>query len=732
MAKKTPKIPTPEELIAFLNEQTKQVSKREIARAFGLKGDSTAYLKHVLKEIETQGLIQKQGRHFATKGLLADRLNVEITGQDANGSYIGRPVHWKEPEAEPQIILKKSTIRPALKIGDIVLCKVHALNRHLYEAEALRRVQEAESKMVGVLFDGRIMSVDRRFKEAFFMDSSFPKDLNSGDVVLITRPESEKGLAHFVEKIGKSTDSNIASLISIFAHSLPVFFTKEALSIAKKAKVPPLDNRTDLRSVPLVTIDGKDARDFDDAVFAEPDTDEHNKNGWHIYVAIADVAWYVHFGSSLDKDAFLRGNSTYFPDRVLPMLPEDLSNGVCSLNPKQDRAAMVCELWIDKNGHKLKHHFFRALIRSAARLTYDEVEADFKGKTKISGLGNLIDSLKGAYQSLLKARLARGVLEIDVPEMQVELDNKGKVLSIHPRERFESHKMIEELMILANVAAAETLEKLKMPTMYRVHDRPSEEKLENLRNFLKMMGLSFKADNPTPENFNEILEKARKKAGGKTADEFILRTQAQAEYSPENIGHFGLSLEKYAHFTSPIRRYADIMVHRALISGLKLGEGGLSEKEADAFQEIAEHISATERQSASAEQDALDRYVASFLEKRTGAVFDVRISSVTRFGLFVSLDEYGADGLVPFNTLGNDYFQFDEEKGILRGERTHQTFVCGQHFNAVLKEAVPLTGGLLFTPVSSKNQSRGNQRRQKNKHPSRAPKQRRTVRGRRS
>ena len=266
--------------------------------------------------------------------------------------------------------------------------------------------------------------------------------------------------------------------------------------------------------------------------------------GWHIYVAIADVAWYVRFGSALDKDAFLRGNSTYFPDRVLPMLPEDLSNGVCSLNPKQDRAALVCELWIDKNGHKLKHSFFRALIRSAARLTYDEVEADFNDKTKIAGLGNLIDSLKGAYQSLLKARTARGVLEINVPEMQVELDKKGKVVSIHQRQRYASHKMIEELMILANVAAAETLEKFKMPTMYRVHDKPSEEKIQNLKTFLKMIGLQFKTDDPTPKNFNEILDKARKKAGGKTADEVILRTQSQAEYSPENIGHFGLSLDK--------------------------------------------------------------------------------------------------------------------------------------------------------------------------------------------
>lgn len=703
---KTSNIPTPEELIAFLNDQTKQISKREIARAFGLKGDAKTYLKHVLKEIETQGLIQKRGRQYATNGLLPDRLPVEISGQDSNGLYIGRPVHWKEAEKAPQIIIQKSTIKPAIKVGDIVLCKVHPVHRYLYEAQAIKRVQDAESKMVGVLFDGRIMSVDRRFKEAFFMDSSFPKDLNSGDVVLVIRPENEDNRAHFVEKIGKSTDSHIASLISIFAHSLPVFFTKEALASAKRATVPPLEKRADLRAIPFVTIDGKDARDFDDAVFAEKDTDSHNKDGWHIYVAIADVAWYVRTGSALDKDALLRGNSTYFPDRVLPMLPEELSNGVCSLNPKQDRAAMVCEVWIDKNGHKIKHQFLRALIRSNARLTYDEVEQDFNGTQKIAGLGNLMDCLKGAYHSLKKARKKRGVLEIDVPEMQIELNAKGKVISVRPRQRFDSHQMIEELMILANVAAAETLEKFNMPTMYRVHDRPSDEKLENFQNFLKTFGMSLHTDAPSAQNFNDILQNVRAKVGTTTADELVLRTQAQAEYSPENIGHFGLSLDKYAHFTSPIRRYADLMVHRALISALNFGQGGLDKAQESTFDAIAEHISATERKSATAEQDALDRYVASFLANRTGEIFNVRVSSVTRFGLFVSIDEYGADGLIPFASLGNDYFVFDEQKNILQGTRTHQKFMCGQCFDAILKEAVPLTGGLLFAPVKLQQKRR--------------------------
>ncbi|MBP5534154.1 MAG: ribonuclease R [Alphaproteobacteria bacterium] len=709
MAKKATHLPTQDELIAFLNDQGKEMSKREIARSFGAKGEAREYLKHLLKEIENQGLVERRGRHFKMQGLLPDRIAVEITGQVSDGSLVGRPLHWKQEEEPPQILLTAEKMKPQPKVGDVVQAKIHRLNQHLYEGEALKQLSSADNKMVGVLFDGRIVSVDRRFKEAFLMDNTFPKDLKAGDLVLVEIPERRTAhpVARFIEKIGKSTDAHAASLISIFAHHLPIAFTKAGLEEAKKAKLPPLGKRTDLRAIPFVTIDGKDARDFDDAVFAEPDMDDKNKGGWHIYVAIADVAWFVRSGDALDKDAFLRGNSTYFPDRVLPMLPEELSNGLCSLNPNQDRPAMVCEVWIDKLGRKLKSRFLRAMIKSKARLNYDEVEADFKGKTKIAGLGDLIDNLKGTYQSLLKARQTRGVLELDVPERQVILNDKGQVLEIKLRERFDSHKMIEELMILSNVAAAETLEKLKLPTMYRVHDRPSEEKMGILQRFLKGFGLSLKGKTATkPQDFNDILYSKKALASSVVINEMVLRTQAQAEYSPENIGHFGLALDKYAHFTSPIRRYADILVHRALIAGLKLGEGGLSDDEAKAFDKMAEHISATERQSAAAEQDAVDRYVAAFLANRTGELFEVRISSVTRFGLFVSIDEYGADGLIPISALAGDYYIYDENNETLRGTGSGRIFERGQVLDAILKEAVPLTGGLLFSPVLKRRKAK--------------------------
>ena len=692
-------LPTMEELTDFLNKQSGEVNKREIARHFKIKGDDRAYLKHLLSEIEHQGLIIRKGKSFTTKGHLPERISVEITGIDNDGELVGRPVVWNEEGNPPQILISsKGKLKPAPTVGDVVIARVKPLHTHLYEGEALRHVTSAPNQMVGVFYEGKIVSVDRRFKEAFELDSSFP-ELKPNDLVIVEIPEviKRRPVAHFIKKIGKSTDAHAASLISIFAHHLPVAFSVQGLKQARAAQLPELGKRVDLRELSFVTVDGSDARDFDDAVYAESDTNPKNKGGWHIYVAIADVAYFVRFGTALDSDAFERGNSTYFPDRVLPMLPEELSNGLCSLNPNEDRPAMVAEIWIDKEGHKLKHHFIRAMIRSKARLTYDAVEADFNGIERIKGLEERIDALKGAYESLLKARQRRGVLELDVPELQVVLNDKGQVINIKQRERFASHKMIEELMILANVAAAQTLEDLQLPTMYRIHDKPSVEKMEDLNAYLSAQGLKQHIKtNPTPDDFNQVLNDTKQHSNSYSINEMVLRSQSQAEYSPENIGHFGLALDKYAHFTSPIRRYADILIHRALIKGLKLGEGGLADEEVKAFPKIAEHISATERQSAAAEQDAVDRYVASYLADRVGEKFTARISSVTAFGLFVKLDSYNADGLIPISSLPDDYYVYDDRQKQLKGRSTKRTYAIGQNVDVVLKEAVPLTGGLLF------------------------------------
>ncbi|HIJ38618.1 MAG TPA: ribonuclease R, partial [Rhodospirillaceae bacterium] len=500
-----------------------------------------------------------------------------------------------------------------------------------------------------------------------------------------------------VERLGSMADPRSVSLVAIHSYDIPDLFPDEALTLAEAAQAAPLERRRDLREVPLITIDGADARDFDDAVWAEAS----ESGGWHIIVAIADVAWYVRPGDALDREAFNRGNSVYFPDRVVPMLPEALSNGWCSLKPNEDRPCLVAHLWIDAAGNAERHHFERALMRSVARLTYDQVQQAIEQGPEDNPATALIEPvlkpLYGAWSALVKARQRRGVLELDLPERQVVLGADGKIAQILPRQRHDSHRLIEDFMIAANVAAAEQIEALGLPCMYRVHDLPSQEKLESLRLFLAPLGLNLaKGQVLRPAAFNQILEQARALPEIHLINELVLRSQAQAAYAPDNIGHFGLGLARYAHFTSPIRRYSDLLVHRALISGLKLGSDGLPEDAIERFADIGTHISATERRAAAAEREALNRFTALFLADRVGAIFPGRINGVTRFGLFVTLDETGADGLVPLSSLPFDSFVFDGTKHNLTGRRTGLTLSLGDEVAVKLAEANPLTGGLVF------------------------------------
>jgi ribonuclease R len=466
------------------------------------------------------------------------------------------------------------------------------------------------------------------------------------------------------------------------------------MDLAAQAGPAPLGGRADLRAVPLVTIDGADARDFDDAVFAAPDEDSANRDGWHLIVAIADVAWYVRPGDALDRAALDRGNSIYFPDRVVPMLPEALSNGWCSLKPGEDRPCMAAHLWIDKTGRLVRHRFERALMRSAARLTYEEVQAAADGDAAAMPAG-VVDRLYGAYRALKTARDARQPLDLDLPERIIELDDKGRVETIGTRARLDSHRLIEEFMIAANVAAAETLEKLRQPCMYRVHDEPPPEKLVALRDVLSGIGLNFaKGQVVMPRSFNQILKLAEGTGDAPLVSEIVLRTQAQAIYSPENIGHFGLALRRYAHFTSPIRRYADLMVHRALISGIKAGPGGLPQPLPD-FTTIGEHISMTERRAVEAERDAADRYTSAFLSDRVGEIMEARVTGVTRFGLFVTLAASGGDALLPMRDLPGGPYTHDTRRHVLRARRGKKLYRLGDTLSVRLTEADPITGGLV-------------------------------------
>ena len=509
--------------------------------------------------------------------------------------------------------------------------------------------------------------------------------------------------ARVVERLGPESDPRSISLVAIHGNGIPTEFAPEALAKAERLQPAGIADRTDLRDLPLVTIDGADARDFDDAVWAEPDPDAANTGGWHLLVAIADVAWYVRPGDALDRAAYERGNSVYFPDRVVPMLPEALSNDLCSLRPGEDRACLAVHLWIDRNGRLRRHRFVRGLMRSAARLTYEQVQDARDGRPdEASGplLEPVLLPLYGAFDALLRARMARGTLDLDIPERRIVLGEDGRVDRVVPRARLDSHRLIEEFMIAANVAAAERLHGGKMPALYRDHEPPPLDKLEALRESLAALGYSLaRGAVVKPRNFTGILEKANRTDQGPLVSQIILRSQSKAVYSPEDLGHFGLALRRYCHFTSPIRRYADLLVHRALISADRLGAGGLPPDAGDRLAEIGEHVSMTERRAETAERDAVDRFTTIFLADRVGAGFAGRISGVTRFGLFVTLDESGADGLVPAGLLPWDRYLHDELHHRLVGAATGLAFTLGDRVTIELKEADRTTGSLVFTMV---------------------------------
>ncbi|MGE5504780.1 MAG: ribonuclease R [Actinomycetota bacterium] len=715
MTKPRPKhvpLPSKQEVLDFIRSQPGRVGKRELARAFNLKGGDKIELKALLKELEVEGSIQRgQKKRFARPGALPEVAVVEVTGTDTDGELIARPLVWEEEGRPPRIFVAPFRRgEAAVGVGDRVLAKLRRVQGDIYEAKPIRIVGAAKARVLGVYEPfpdgtGRIRPTSRKEKADYAVPRGEAGGAEAGELVLADiLPGRFYGLrqAAVKERLGRLGAPKSVSLVAIHANDIPFEFPEAAIEQAEKCGPAHLGHRTDLRSVPLVTIDGEDARDFDDAVWAEPDPDPKNPGGWHCLVAIADVSWYVRPDDALDREAYKRGNSVYFPDRVVPMLPEQLSNGWCSLKPNEERPCMAAEFWIDKDGNKLRHRFLRGLMRSAARLTYEQVQNARDGnpdETTGPLVGPVLTPLYGAWAALFEARKARGVLELDLPERKVVIDEAGKVVSIQPRARYDSHRLIEDFMIQANVCAAETLEKVHQPCMYRVHDQPSPEKLEGLREFLGSMDLRLaKGQGLRPEMFNRILEAVADTPNAHLVNEVILRSQAQAVYTPENLGHFGLGLARYAHFTSPIRRYADLLVHRALVTGLKLGEGGLPADAVARFPDAGEHISATERRAATAEREAVDRYVTAFLSDRVGASFAAKISGVTRFGLFVTLDETGADGLVPIGMLAEDYYIHDEIHHCLVGKRTRKTWQLGQRLTVVLHEANTLTGSMVFHP----------------------------------
>jgi ribonuclease R len=726
--------PSRDAILAFIRAQPAKIGTREIAREFGLKNADRVELKRILRELKDEGVIAKQGKAVHEAAGLPPTLMADVTGRDRDGELIATPTEWDEEQsgAAPKIrihVPRRPQPGTAAGVGDRALLRVEKPDAEggAYSGRVIKVIDHAKTRVLGIFRKlpgggGRLVPVDKKqagrelnIAEA---DSGGAED---GDLVSVDLVRSRGfGLASgkVKERLGSLASEKAVSLIAIHAHEIPQAFSPAALREAEEAKPATLAGREDWRDVALVTIDPPDAKDHDDAVHAEADPDANNKGGYILNVAIADVAFYVRPGSALDRDALTRGNSVYFPDRVVPMLPERISNDLCSLVPGEARGALAVRMTIGADGRKRSHSFHRILMRSAAKLSYAQAQAAIDGRpddTTGPLLDPILKSLYAAYATVKRARDERDPLDLDLPERKILLKPDGTVDRVIVPERLDAHKLIEEFMILANVAAAEMLEKKALPLIYRVHDEPTLEKVHNLQEFLKTLDLPFaKSGALRPALFNRVLAQVKGNDAEPLVNEVVLRSQAQAEYSAENYGHFGLNLRRYAHFTSPIRRYADLVVHRALIRALGLGEGALPQTETvETLSEVAAQISVTERRAMKAERETADRLIAHFLADRIGATFQGRISGVTRAGLFVKLTDTGADGLIPIRTLGSEYFNYDEARHALVGSRSGAMHRLGDVVDVRLVEAAPVAGALRFALLSEgRTIQRGRRREQ--------------------
>ncbi len=687
--------------------------KRDLAKHFGIHGDMRTPFKVLLKELEADGMLARSRKTIRRTATLPAVTTLDIPSDADPDQLHAFPAQWTEADGTPprvEIVMGKSA-RVVPAPGDRILARIDPGEGPVarYTAKPMRILEEPRRGQIGIVrideSGARLMPVDRKLKE-MPIETGDLADARDGDLVEVTTKLTGRLMipkAKVVAVIGNPKSEGAVSMIAIHNLEIPYRFPASVLKEAEEAGETSLKGREDWRHIPLITIDPPDAKDHDDAVHAEPDTDPNNAGGHIVIVAIADVAAYVRPGTALDHEAYLRGNSVYFPDRVVPMLPERISNDLCSLKEGENRPSLAVRMVFDSSGQKRSHSFHRVLFRSAAKLSYQQVQAAIDGRPDDQTgplLEGILKPLWRAYEAMAKARDKRGPLDLDLPERKIILDSAGTVADVRTPERLEAMRLIEEMMIAANVAAAETLEKRKSPLLYRVHDTPSREKVTALRDFLATLDLSFGTEAVRPVDFNRVLAKAREAGNIQRVSEMVLRSQAQAEYSHDNYGHFGLNLDRYAHFTSPIRRYADLIVHRALIAALDFGNDGLAEAEAARLPSIAEHISVTERRAMLAERETSDRLLAQFLATKIGAEFDGRISGVTRSGLFVRLSETGADGFVPASTLGQDYYRYVEEMQAMVGDRTGEAFRIGDTVRVRLVEAAPVAGALRFELLS--------------------------------
>ncbi|HYA74892.1 MAG TPA: ribonuclease R [Roseiarcus sp.] len=729
-SQRPPALPSRDELVAFISGEASpsgekppaRVTKREIARAFGVKGEGKTALKLLIKDLEADGAITRGRKVLSRQGRLPAMVVAEIVERDRDGELIARPADWSESGQAPRILVRRAKIRRegalAPGLGARVLMRVEfdaeaGPKTPAYGGRVVKILDKARARALGVYRKlhsggGRVLPIEKRgAAREIFVPQGMGADAAEGDLVALEMlREGRFGLpsARVVERLGSVQSERAISLIALTAHNIPHVFSPAALADAEAARPATMAHREDWRDLPLVTIDPPDAKDHDDAVHAAPDTDPANPGGFVLTVAIADVAYYVRAGSALDREAQERGNSVYFPDRVVPMLPERVSNDLCSLRPLEDRPALAVRMILGADGRKRRHSFHRVMMRSAAKLSYEQAQRAIDGQpdeTTAPLLEAVLKPLYAAHHVVKIERAQRNPLDLDLPERKLILDAEGKLVGVRWPERLEAHKLIEEFMILANVAAAETLEAAHLPLIYRAHEAPSPEKIGELSEFLSTLGVKLaKGEHMRPAHFNNVLSRVKGEAAEALVNEVVLRAQAQAEYTHENYGHFGLNLRRYAHFTSPIRRYADLIVHRALIRAMNLGPGGLEEAGGRELAGVAERISGAERRAMAAERETMDRLVAAHMAAQIGAHFSARIAGVTRAGLFVRLKETGADGFIPAASLGVDYFRFEEANRSLVGTRTGETFRLGDTVEVKLVEAAPFAGALRFEMLS--------------------------------
>lgn len=704
---------TREQILRFVAENPQRTSKRDISKAFNIKGADKIHLKALLRELIEEGLIERRGKKLSEPGALPPVAVIDIVARDRDGGLLAKPADWDETSLGKPPVIELSRHAKGKQqtagVGNRALARLDRKgSAKRYSARIIKVLPKQDNELLGIIRfgkDGTRVEPAAKRQAELVIPPDMTGDAQDGDLVTVEPlkgPKYGPVKGRVLSVIGSYRSEKAASTIAIHANEIPHVFPQAVLDEAENARPVKTGKREDWRKIPLVTIDPADAKDHDDAIFAEADPDV--TGGHVVYVAIADVSAYVLPGSPMDREALLRGNSVYFPDRVVPMLPERISNNLCSLREKEDRPALAVRMVFDSEGRKTKHTFHRILMHSAAKIAYQEAQAAIDGTADAVSpetTKSILEPLWAAYKCMGRGRNKRQPLELDLPERKIILNGKGEVQQVIVPDRLDAHRLVEECMIQANVCAAETLEQRKQKLVYRVHDAPSLDKLEKLREFLASLNISLARPGSLKAlHFNQILSQVRGTENEELVSQVVLRSQSQAVYSADNLGHFGLQLSRYAHFTSPIRRYADLMVHRALVHALSLGDGGITKPEEAALEDIAASISLTERRAMQAERETTDRLIAGFLSGQIGSTFAGRINGVTRAGLFVTLSDTGADGFIPISMLGDEYFIYDEATHAVIGETSNQQFQMGQQVEVRLVEAAPVAGALRFEMIS--------------------------------